>query len=111
MHKAAIQGHEQCVAALLKAKADWRIKDREGALPLHNSTFLGDVHCTDLLLRADEESKYIDAQDQDKLTPLHQTCFNGFVGCTQRLLEAGASLEVVLLGSVGMLGLTIIAGY
>jgi len=90
LHFAAQNGHTECVAALLDAKADANKSDDSGYTPLHVAAQEGHTECVAALLAAN-----VDANRSTKsgTTPLYYAAQNGHTECVEALLAAKADAD------------------
>ena len=80
--RAAINGHDTCVAGLIKAGADVNKTDQYGANALMRAAY-GYDKCVDVLIRAGAHG----------ITSLMQTAMNGSEKCIDILVRAGADVN------------------
>ncbi len=67
LSSAALLGHTEVIALLLKAGADVNAMNRDGSTPLHNAAFLGQYEAAELLL---DNGAEVNIRNGDGATPL-----------------------------------------
>ena len=85
LHHAAINGHVECVAALLRRGAEVNMLDSDEATPLHWAAESGEQACAAALLAAGGEPL---AADAEGCTPLHCAAVQDHVHLLRVLLPA-----------------------
>ena len=70
-------------------------QDLAGLTPLHNSTFLGHIEFTKMLL--EQKGIQLNLLDATHNTPLHKACFKGHLDCAKLLLDRGAVSTLVVI--------------
>eukprot|EP00798_Chlamydomonas_sp_ICE-L_P021508 gene21508-biopygen30221 len=90
LHRAARNGHLECIKALLDRGAEVNIKCNVGSTPLHSAAFYGRVECTRALL---ERGAEVNTQDNNGNAPLHFAAWNGYLECMKALLDSGAEVD------------------
>ena len=87
LHRAAANGSEPIVQALLAKKAPVNAKTSKKLTPLH---LAGSPEVCRLLL---EKGAKVNAKDESGRTPLHSAALRGNVGVSKILVEKGASIQ------------------
>mmetsp|Transcript_13196 Transcript_13196/g.36442 ORF Transcript_13196/g.36442 Transcript_13196/m.36442 type:complete len:489 (-) Transcript_13196:304-1770(-) len=86
---ASSDGHDQCVDALITARANVNIRDPDGSTSLVRAAEQGHSRCVLLLLNANAD---VDLYNTFKATALYSASRNGHVECVQLLIDAGAQI-------------------
>lgn len=92
IHEAALNGHTECLAFLLKggAKVDSVAYNNNGPnTPLHYAARHGHIECVRLLLMHGADWRSVNNFGE---TPLHCTAMRGHVDCMQTLVQAGTNI-------------------
>lgn len=74
LHSAVHQGNKNCVAALIKLKANVNIANNVGKTPLHTAAAQNRGAIATLLLAAKAD---LNQQDKQGMTPLHEAAYRG----------------------------------
>lgn len=90
LHRAAANGHIECVKILLDAKADVDKEDSSGASPLHYASCFGYADCVKVLIT---HKANINARNKDRQSSLHWAAKYGNIACIEELIQAGAELN------------------
>lgn len=80
-------GHEECVEALLNARADPTLSDKQGCTPVHFASACGHSGILERLLQYGGSAS---TPDKHGYTPIHKAAYNGHDKCLEVLLEASA---------------------
>ena len=91
MHVCVETGHADCLAELLRFKADPNLRREDGSTPMHYAAVRGHDGCLAVLLGANADAN---ARRIDGATPLHLAAQMGQAGCVQLLLAHGAKPNV-----------------
>ncbi len=90
--RAAFNGHEDCVEALLGAGAAVNAVFKSGTTALMGAAFNGHVDCVEALIKAGAD---VHAVLEDGKTALMCAALNGHLECVEALLQAGAAVDAV----------------
>ncbi|CAL1537303.1 unnamed protein product [Lymnaea stagnalis] len=91
LHDAAFMGLDQTVRLLLRFGANIKIKNREGATPLHKACEANQHKVAVLLINQDSTCMQ-ERNPLDSWVPLHTAAVHGHTECANILLSAGAAL-------------------
>ena len=91
LHYAALNGHKDCLEALIKAKADVKAVANDGWTALHVAANNGHKVCLELLIKANAD---VNARHQDGVTALFVAAQNGRKDCMEVLIKANADVNV-----------------
>ena len=80
-------GHEECVDALVNARADPTLPDKQGCIPVHFASACGHSGILERLLQYGGSAS---TPDKHGYTPIHKAAYNGHDKCLEVLLEASA---------------------
>ena len=90
---AAMNGRWDTVRALVQAKADVNMPQRDGTTALHWAVRADDLDVADVLIRAGAK---VTTANREGVTPLQLAAINGSAAMLQRLLKSGASVNAPL---------------
>lgn len=90
LHKAAYNGHVNCVNALIAAGADVNQDDRGRTTPLMAAAKSASAECIIALLRAGAD---VNKKDESTMTCLHHAVIEGCTKCVNLLIDAGADVN------------------
>jgi ankyrin repeat protein len=91
LHLACTAGHEACVAALIKAKANVRAVNEKGFTPLHCAAGRGHAYIVSALI--DRGANVFAVTDDAGNTPLHLAAKEGHMDCLKLLVAAGCEFR------------------
>ncbi|XP_048244847.1 uncharacterized protein LOC124124203 isoform X3 [Haliotis rufescens] len=91
LHISCYEGHAECVALLIQARALLEARIASGDTPLHVACEQGKEGPLELLIANGASPSPVNANNS---TPLHYACQGGYEGIVWRLLEAGADLDI-----------------
>eukprot|EP01104_Vermistella_antarctica_P001160 TRINITY_DN1121_c0_g1_i1.p1 TRINITY_DN1121_c0_g1~~TRINITY_DN1121_c0_g1_i1.p1 ORF type:complete len:694 (+),score=171.48 TRINITY_DN1121_c0_g1_i1:414-2495(+) len=91
LHKAAAEGHLECMQILLGKDADVNERDVRDTTPLHHAAQAAQLSCVHVLLIKGAEPNATDCFQQ---TALHKACVRGNAEVVRHLLEHGADVAL-----------------
>eukprot|EP00982_Pelagococcus_subviridis_P015521 31407-Pelagococcus_subviridis.AAC.5 len=97
LHKAASNGHEAVVRALIEAGADVNKANDNGTTPLFIAAQKGHEAVVKALMEA---GAVVNKADNHGGTPLHGTARNGHEAVVKALVDAGADVNKVFPGAI-----------
>lgn len=87
LHLAALHGHAEACAVLVRSGVSRDLRTKVERTPLHLAAFAGRAHVARLLL---EHGAQADARDMLRMTPLHWAAQRGHLAVAAALLRHGA---------------------
>ncbi|XP_076605120.1 ankyrin repeat domain-containing protein 6 isoform X2 [Chaetodon auriga] len=106
LHRAAMVGNSDAVAALIKGGCAVDLQDRDGNTALHEVSWHGFSHCVKLLVKAKAD---VNIRNKAGNTALHLACQNAHAQTARLLLLGGSTPDTK--NNVGDTGLHVAARY
>jgi ankyrin repeat protein len=93
LHRAAVEGHPNCISMLIEQGADIDAQDTKfGCTPLQRAVIKKKIDCVKLLIQCKAN---LSSQDQAGETALHDAASGGNIEAMKLLLAAGANVKMV----------------